>query len=143
VQAWTHDLDDPSSGIGERNLVAETGGETAKKSTTQEDGGDVATRVAFIEAQTKRLKKAGPDDVSELKLSRAVAAMADLTDQPAPDDLSSAFVTAWKRTPQCHHFWGPTVGQERFCTKCQIPRSAAGSDDDTSRPSRRSSQAPR
>jgi hypothetical protein len=100
--------------------------------------GDTAARLAFIETQTKRLKKMDLEEVSELKLSRAVAAMADLTDEAPPDAGSGVFVTAWKRTEQCHHFWGPTVGQERFCTKCQLPRSAVAVEEDTSRSGRRS-----
>ncbi|HUZ21902.1 MAG TPA: hypothetical protein VNC61_10600 [Acidimicrobiales bacterium] len=103
-----------------------------------ESSGDATAPLAFIEAQTKRLKKMDLEEVSELKLSRAVAAMADLTDEAAPDPGSGIFVTAWKRTDQCHHFWGPTVGQERFCTKCQVPRSAVTFEADTSRPGRRS-----
>jgi hypothetical protein len=100
--------------------------------------GETATPLAFIEAQTKALKKMDLDEISPLKLSRAVAAMADLTDVAPPDAESGVFVTAWKRTEQCHHFWGPTVGQERFCTKCQIPRSAVTVEEDTSRAGRRS-----
>jgi hypothetical protein len=90
---------------------------------------DRAKLLAFIEAQTKRLKKADLDELSPLKLSRAVAAMADITDEAPPDPASTVFLTAWKRTDQCHHFWGPTVGQERFCTKCQVPRGAVDADD--------------
>jgi hypothetical protein len=95
------------------------------------DGGEVdrSSLLAFIEAQSKRLKKTDRDELSPLKLSRAVAAMADMTDEAAPDPASAVFLTAWKRADQCHHFWGPTVGQERFCTKCQIPRSAVAPDD--------------
>jgi hypothetical protein len=99
--------------------------------------GDETTPLAFIEAQTKRLKKMDLEEVPELKLTRAVAAMADLTDETPPDPGSAAFVTAWKRTDQCHHFWGPTVGQERFCTKCQVPRSSVAVEAAT-RPGRRS-----
>lgn len=99
---------------------------------------DAAAALAFIEAQTKRLKKLDLEEVPELKLSRAVAAMADLTDEATPDPSSGAFVTAWKRTEQCHHFWGPTVGQERFCTKCQAPRGAVAVEKESSRPARRS-----
>jgi hypothetical protein len=95
-----------------------------------EDDGDRATQVAFIEAQTKRLKKADLEELSPLKLSRAVAALADITDQDAPDEGSTVFLAAWKRTDQCHHFWGPTVGQDRFCTKCQVPRSAVADGED-------------
>jgi hypothetical protein len=94
--------------------------------------------LTFIEAQVKRLKKTDLEELSQLKLSRAVAALADTTDEAAPDAASAAFLTAWKRTDQCHHFWGPTVGQERFCTKCQVPRSAATSDEDASPSHRRS-----
>jgi len=96
------------------------------------------TLLAFIEAQSKRLKKTEPEEISELKLSRAVAAMADLTDEAAPDDASAVFLTAWKRTDQCHHFWGPTVGNARFCTKCQMPRGAVAPDEDAG-PNRRRS----
>ena len=104
---------------------------------TAAPGGDErASLLAFIEAQTKRLKKADPDALSDLKLSRAAAALADVTDAEAPDPTSAVFLGAWRRADQCHHFWGPTVGQERFCTKCQLPRSAASPDEDTS-PSRR------
>jgi hypothetical protein len=103
-----------------------------------DNGEDAATPLAFIEAQMKRLKKMDLEEVSELKLSRAVAAMADLTDEAPPDPGSAAFVTAWKRTEQCHHYWGPTVGQERFCTKCQAPRGAVAVEADTARPGRRS-----
>ncbi len=99
-------------------------------------GEDRASLLAFIEAQTKRLKKADPDALSDLKVSRAAAAMADVTDEEAPDTASAVFLGAWRRADQCHHFWGPTVGQERFCTKCQIPRSAYTPDEDGS-PSRR------
>ena len=88
---------------------------------------EAKTLLAFIEAQSKRLKKTEPEEISDLKLSRAVAAMADLTDEAAPDDASAVFLAAWKRTDQCHHFWGPTVGKDRFCTKCQVPRSAVDS----------------
>jgi hypothetical protein len=95
-----------------------------------------ASLLAFIEAQTKRLKKADADTLSDLKLSRAAAALADVTDEEAPDAASAVFLGAWRRTDQCHHFWGPTVGQERFCTKCQIPRSASTPAEDTS-PTRR------
>ncbi len=94
--------------------------------------------VAFIEAQTKRLKKTGAEDLSPLKLSRAAAAMADVTDETPPDATSALFLGAWKRTEHCHHFWGPTVGQERFCTKCQVPRSATTPEPDTAPPRRRS-----
>jgi len=94
--------------------------------------------LAFIEAQTKRLKKADPEELSPLKLSRAVAAMADMTDESPPDAGSVAFLTAWKRTDQCHHFWGPTVGHDRFCTKCQVPQSAVAPDEDAGPPRRRS-----
>jgi hypothetical protein len=89
-----------------------------------------AKLLAFIEAQTKSLKKTDLEELSALKLSRAVAAMADMTDEAPPDTASAVFLSAWKRTAQCHHFWGPTVGQERFCTKCQVPRSAVAADDD-------------
>jgi hypothetical protein len=99
---------------------------------------EVTTLLAFIEAQTKRLKKADPEELSGLKLSRAVAALADLTDETPPDAASTAFLTAWKRTDQCHHFWGPTVGQERFCTKCQVPRHAVAADEDSPPVRRRS-----
>jgi len=97
---------------------------------------DAAKLLAFIEVQTKRLKKTDLEELSPLKLSRAVAAVADMTDEAAPDAGSAVFLTAWKRTDQCHHFWGPTVGQERFCTKCQVPRSASAPEDDTG-PARR------
>ncbi len=99
---------------------------------------DRASLLAFIEAQTKRLKKMDLEELSALKLSRAVAAMSDVTDAAPPDPTSTVFVTAWKRTDQCHHFWGPTVGQERFCTKCQVPRSAVAPDEDTAPTRRRS-----
>ncbi len=98
---------------------------------------DAAKLLAFIEAQTKRLKKTDLEELSPLKLSRAVAAMADMSDEAAPDSGSAVFLTAWRRTEQCHHFWGPTVGQERFCTKCQVPRSALAPDDDTGTARRR------
>ena len=91
---------------------------------------DRASLLAFIEAQSKRLKKSDLDELSGLKLSRAVAAMADITDEAAPDPASAVFLTAWKRTDQCHHFWGPTVGNERFCTKCQVPRRDVNPDDE-------------
>jgi hypothetical protein len=109
-----------------------------RKSVMAETEEETKTRLAFIEAQSKRLKKTGPEEISQLKLSRAVAAMADLTDEAAPDDASAVFLAAWKRTDQCHHFWGPTVGNARFCTKCQVPRSAVAPDEDAS-PSRRRS----
>ena len=92
--------------------------------------GETTKLLAFIEAQTKRLKKADPAELSALKLSRAAAALADMTDETAPDAGSAVFLTAWKRADTCHHFWGPTVGQERFCTKCQLPHSAQAADDD-------------
>lgn len=98
--------------------------------------GQGAPLLAFIEAQTKRLKKAALEELPALKLSRAAAALADLTDEEAPDPVSTAFLAAWRRTDQCHHFWGPTVGQERFCTKCQVPKSAAADEQDTG-PTRR------
>jgi len=98
---------------------------------------DATTLVAFIEDQAKRLKKTDLEEVSPLKLRRAAAAMAAITDEAAPDAGSAVFLTSWKRTEQCHHFWGPTVGQERFCTKCQVPRSAIGTDDDASSARRR------
>jgi hypothetical protein len=89
---------------------------------TEKDADVEATELlAFMEAQTKRLNKAGPEELSLVKLARAVAAVADLADEDAPDSDSAVFLTAWKRTDTCHHFWGPTVGSERFCTKCQIP----------------------
>jgi hypothetical protein len=98
-----------------------------------------AKLVAFIEAQTKRLKKIDIEELSALKLSRAVAAMADMTDEEeAPDATSASYLAAWKRAPQCHHFWGPAVGQDRFCTKCQIPRRAVTPEDKPSSSRRRS-----
>jgi hypothetical protein len=99
---------------------------------------DTAKLVTFIEAQTKRLKKTDPDEVSPMKLARAVAAMADLTDEAPPDSAGTVFLSVWKRADQCHHFWGPTVGQERFCTKCQTPRSAVDAVEETAPPRRRS-----
>jgi hypothetical protein len=99
---------------------------------------DTAKLLAFIEAQTKCLKKSGLEDVPPMKLARAVAAMADLTDEAAPDPASTVFLSAWKRADQCHHFWGPTVGQERFCTKCQTPRSAVDAVEEAGPPRRRS-----
>jgi len=99
-----------------------------------EDNGDPAAEVAFIDAQAKRLKKLAADELPALKLSRAVAALADLTDQAPPDDTGAEFLTAWKRTDTCHHLWGPTVGRERFCTKCQAPRRAVA--EDSPRPAR-------
>jgi hypothetical protein len=104
--------------------------------TTAAGGEDRASLLAFIEAQTKRLKKADPETLSDLKLSRAAAAMADVTDEESPDAGSAVFLSAWRRADQCHHFWGPTVGQERFCTKCQLPRSAHTPDEDAG-PTRR------
>jgi hypothetical protein len=98
---------------------------------------ETAKQLGFIEAQTKRLKKIDPEDLSPLKLSRAVAALADMTDETPPDATGTAFLAAWKRTENCHHFWGPTVGSERFCTKCQVPRSAAAADDVDVAPARR------
>jgi hypothetical protein len=104
--------------------------EAWERNGTVADSDDETTKLlAFIDAQTKRLKKMDADDISQLKLSRAVAAMADLTDESAPDADSGTFLTAWKRSPQCHHFWGPTVGQDRFCTKCQMPRRAAAPEE--------------
>jgi hypothetical protein len=97
---------------------------------------DRAALLTFIEAQTKALKKKDLEELPTLKLNRAVAALADLVDQAPPDGGSSVFLTAWKRTDQCHHFWGPTVGQERFCTKCQVPRSSLAPDEDAG-PTRR------
>jgi hypothetical protein len=97
-----------------------------------------AELVAFIEAQTKRLKKMDIEELSALKLSRAVAALADMTDEEAPDAASASYLAAWKRAPQCHHFWGPPVGQDRFCTKCQIPRRAVTPEDEPSPTRRRS-----
>lgn len=87
--------------------------------------------LAFIEAQLKRLKKVDPTEIPTLKLNRAAAAVADLADEAAPDAGSAVFLTAWQRAEHCHHFWGPTVGQERFCTKCQIPASEAAPSGDT------------
>jgi hypothetical protein len=107
-----------------------------RNSAVADSDGDATELLAFIEAQTKRLKKSDIDELSPLKLSRAVAAMADVTDQDAPDADSEVFLTAWKRSAQCHHFWGPTVGQERFCTKCQMPRSAA-TPEEGAKPARR------
>jgi hypothetical protein len=104
--------------------------------TASAGGEERASLLAFIEAQTKRLKKADPDALSDLKLSRAAAALADATDQEAPDAASAVFLGAWRRADQCHHFWGPTVGQERFCTKCQIPESASTPEEETG-PTRR------
>jgi hypothetical protein len=101
-----------------------------------EGEGQGAPLLAFIEAQTKRLKKVDLEELPALKLSRAAAALADITGEEAPDAVSTAFLTAWRRTDQCHHFWGPTVGQERFCTKCQVPKSAAADEEDTG-PTRR------
>lgn len=101
-----------------------------------EDDLDRASLLAFIEGQTKKLKKADLEELSPVKLHRAVAALADLTDETPPDTGSTVFVSAWKRADQCHHFWGPTVGQERFCTKCQLPRHALAPDEDVS-PTRR------
>jgi hypothetical protein len=98
--------------------------------------GQGALLLAFIEAQTKRLKKADLEELPALELSRAAAALAAITAQEPPDPVSTAFVAAWRRTDQCHHFWGPTVGQERFCTKCQVPKSAAADEQDTG-PTRR------
>jgi hypothetical protein len=98
--------------------------------------GETTKLVAFIEAQTKRLKKIDPAELSALKLNRAAAALADMTDETAPDAGSAVFLTAWKRADTCHHFWGPTVGQERFCTKCQIPHSADAPDDGAGAPRR-------
>jgi hypothetical protein len=125
VEAWAVSSG-PVPPVGERNDVV-ADGEV-----------DRASLLAFIEAQTKRLKKMDLEELSALKLSRAVAAMSDVTDEAPPDPASTAFVTAWKRTDQCHHFWGPTVGQERFCTKCQVPRRAVTPDEDTSPTRRRS-----
>lgn len=102
-----------------------------------EDDLDRASLLAFIEAQTKLLKKADLEELSPVKLSRAVAALADLTDETPTDSGSTVFLTTWKRAEQCHHFWGPTVGQERFCTKCQLPRSALAPDENASTPRRR------
>jgi hypothetical protein len=100
-----------------------------RNGTVADSDGDTTKLLAFIDAQTKRLKKMEADEISQLKLSRAVAAMADLTDESAPDAESGTFLTAWKRSAQCHHFWGPTVGQDRFCTKCQMPRSGAAPEE--------------
>jgi hypothetical protein len=120
------DLGAESLEVSERNnVVADSEVEPAKL-------------LAFIEAQIKRLKKTDPEELSRLKLSRAVAALADMTDEDAPDPASAVFLTAWKRTDQCHHFWGPTVGHERFCTKCQVPRTAVTADEDTGPARRRS-----
>jgi hypothetical protein len=99
---------------------------------------DARTLLAFIEAQAESLKKAALDEIPLLKLSRAAAAVADVTEQDAPDAGSAAFLMAWKRTDHCNHFWGPTVGQERFCTKCQVPQSALDSVADAGPPRRRS-----
>jgi hypothetical protein len=91
--------------------------------------GKAGEGLAFIEAQTKRLKKLDPEELSPVKVSRAVAALADLTGEEPADELATAFLAAWKRTEGCHHFWGPTVGRERFCTKCQLPRGAASGEE--------------
>ena len=99
-----------------------------------DDQGDAAAEVAFIDAQTKRLKKLPAEELSALKLSRAAAALADLTDQVPPDEVGTDYLAAWKRTETCHHLWGPTVGRERFCTKCQAPRRQAA--DPPGRPPR-------
>jgi hypothetical protein len=92
--------------------------------------------LTFIEAQTKLLKKLAVEELPLIKLERAAAAMADLTDKAPPDPPSAAFLTAWKRALNCHHFWGPTVGDERFCTKCQVPRGSVAPDEEPT-PSRR------
>ncbi|HXQ75249.1 MAG TPA: hypothetical protein VN791_02040 [Acidimicrobiales bacterium] len=126
VEAWTVTSAARSPEVGERTRVMAAGEE------------DRASLLAFIEAQGKRLKKTDLEELSPLKLNRAAAAMADVTDEPAPDSGSAVFLTAWKRTDQCHHFWGPTVGQERFCTKCQVPRSALAPDEDAGPTHRRS-----
>jgi len=102
-----------------------------------DDKGDAAAEVAFIDAQTKRLKKLPADELSALKLSRAAAALADLTDEAPPDEVGTDFLAAWKRTQTCHHLWGPTVGRERFCTKCQAPRRVVA--DPQARPARQRS----
>ena len=88
---------------------------------------------SFIQAQAALLKKEEPEDVPPLKLQRAAAALADVTGETPPDAESSVILAAWQRSPTCHHFWGPAVAGERFCTKCQMPSSAA---DETS-PQRR------
>jgi hypothetical protein len=112
------------------------------KAVAQETGppgdGGVPTLLAFIETQNLHLKTTDADEISPMKLARAVAAMADLTGEPAPDEDSAVFLGAWKRSDQCHHFWGPTVGADRFCTKCQTPRRAATEEKDSSVPRRRS-----
>jgi hypothetical protein len=126
VETWTRiSTSSHSASVKGKSVMAET-----------EEG--ARSLLTFIEAQTKRLKKTEPEEISELKLSRAVAAMADLTDEAAPDDSSAVFLTAWKRTDQCHHFWGPTVGNDRFCTKCQVPRGAVAPDEDANPIRRRS-----
>jgi hypothetical protein len=127
VEAWMSDIDGDGCSRSPKGSDAVADNEV-----------EPAQLLAFIEAQTKSLKKTGLEEVPALKLSRAVAAVADLTDEAAPDPSSAVFLAAWKRTAQCHHFWGPTVGQERFCTKCQVPRSAVAADEDPGPTRRRS-----
>jgi len=88
----------------------------------------------FIEAQAALLKTMEPEDVPLLRLQRSAAALADVTGETPPDPESNVILGAWQRTPTCHHFWGPTIGGERFCTKCQVPNSAV---DEPSPPRRR------
>ena len=89
---------------------------------------------SFIQAQVARMKKLASDDIPALKLQRAAAALADVTGETPPDPESNVILAAWQRTPTCHHFWGPAVSGERFCTKCQVPSSAV---DDAAVPRRR------
>ena len=89
---------------------------------------------SFIQAQVARLKKLADDEVPTLKLQRAAAALADVTGETPPDPESNVILTAWQRSPACHHFWGPAVAGERFCTKCQVPSSAV---DEAAAPRRR------
>ncbi|MGH9016450.1 MAG: hypothetical protein ACRDY1_01765 [Acidimicrobiales bacterium] len=103
-----------------------------------EDDSEAATLLAFIDTQAKRAKKSGVDDVPLLKLQRAAAALAELGNVDPPEGAGAVFVAAWRRTEHCHHFWGPTVGSERFCTKCQVPQSAVADDEPPTSGRRRS-----
>lgn len=86
--------------------------------------------LSFIEAQIRALKKTSAQERSHIKMARVAAAMADITGAAPPDLDSSLFLSAWRRAPQCHHLWGPSIGGARFCTKCQVPLTATTSDKD-------------